>query len=252
MAGRPNPTGGAPQSLRVDILKELQALIDDREVRDRIDRGPLAETKGKEHWVLHLLLKAQELNQARVDSLVGTAYSNLLARLQALDLRLNRIEEQEAHFEGEVTARLDSLQSQTEAKLREGIDRQFEAVGRNLQTDLTTNLDAKWQPVGESIDTFVQASRSLTKDVADTYLVATQVRLLLNENARRMTDLGRDLVALEESLKLVLSRSLEESLQPVEARLSALEAHLSARSPASAGAGRSSKPAVAPPHVSGA
>jgi len=56
--------------------------------------------------------------------------------------------------------------------------------------------------------------------------VATQSRLLLNENARRIIDLGRDIVALEESLKLALSKVLDDGLQPLEERIAALESRL--------------------------
>jgi hypothetical protein len=41
-----------------------------------------------------------------------------------------------------------------------------------------------------------------------------------------MTDLGRDLVALEESLKLSLTKALEEVLAPLEERIAALETRL--------------------------
>ena len=82
MSGRPAAPPGA-QTLRVEVLKELQQLIDNREARDKIDKGPLAEAKGREHWVLHLLLRAQESTTAHFDTLIGTAYSNLVARMQA-------------------------------------------------------------------------------------------------------------------------------------------------------------------------
>ena len=67
-------------------------MIDDREVRDRIDRGPLAETKGREHWILHLLLRGQEFGQGQLTTLVGSAYSNLTARLQSIEDRVQRVE----------------------------------------------------------------------------------------------------------------------------------------------------------------
>lgn len=203
-------------------------MIDDRDARDRIDRGPLAETKGREHWVLHLLLRAQELNQSHVDVLIGSAYSNLTARLQTLEDRLVRIEDLGQTLEADTKSRFQNMEKDVGTRLEKELAQGFENAGRSLNSELGTNLETKWKPIGDSIETFSQSSRQLTKDLADTYRVATQTRLLLNENARRITDLGRDIVALEESLKLVIARTIEETLAPLEQRVANLEAHAKA------------------------
>jgi hypothetical protein len=222
MSGRPT---ASPASLRVDVLKELQALIDNRETRDRLDKSPLAETKGREHWVLHLLLRAQEWEQAHSDALIGTAYSNLLSRLQAMDDRVARVEETQTAATTDLRERVDALSTSFGERVERGMDQATERLGRELNLQLGQNLDQKWKPVGESIESFAVGSRQVLKDVADTYRAATQSRLLLNENARRITDLGRDLLALEESLKLVVAKAIEDGLGAIEARLAALETH---------------------------
>jgi hypothetical protein len=223
MAGRPNPSSATSPSLRVELLKELQSMIDDRDARDRIDRGPLAETKGREHWVFHLLLRAQELSQSHLDVLVGTAYSNLTARLQSIEDRMMRVEELCQTLEADAKSRFHNLEKDLGDRLDKGLAQGFDSASRTLTGELGSNLDTKWRPIGDSIETFSQSSSQLSKDLADTYRVATQTRLLLNENARRITDLGRDIVALEESLKLVIARTIEESLSPLDQRVAALE-----------------------------
>lgn len=220
MSGRPS----APSAnLRVEVLKELQQLIDNRDARDRVDRSPLAEAKGREHWVLHLLLRAHEFEQAHLDTLIGTAYSNLLARLTALDDRLARLEEAQTAQGTDLRQRVDQLSHSLSDRVTEGLASASERLGDQLGQGLTQQLDQKWRPIGESVETFATGSRQVLKDVGDTYRVATQTRLLLNENARRITDLGRDLLALEESLKLVVQKAIEESLAPLENRVTALE-----------------------------
>ena len=224
MSGRPAPSG-PPATLRLEVLKELQQLIDNRESRDRIDRGPLAETKGREHWVLHLLLRAEEASQAHSDTLIGTAYSNLLARLQGIEDRASRIEELTGSGATDLRERMDALSTSVEERMDRAFDAGLEKLHKSLSSRMLEDLDQKWKPVGESIETFAVSSREVLKDVADTYRVATQTRLLLNENARRITDLGRDLVALEDSLKLVVVKAVEEALAPLEQRVAALEGH---------------------------
>lgn len=210
----------------MEVLKELQSLIDEREVRDRIDRGPLAEAKGREHWVLHLLLRASELGQVQTNTLIGTAYSNLTARLQSIEDRVQRLEGAGAGLSEELRARLQGFESTLGERVSKDIRVGFSEATEKLNQSVDGNLDTKWKPVSESIETFARSSHQLTKDLSDTYRVATQTRLLLNENARRMSDLGRDIVALEESLKLSLTKALEEVLAPLEDRIASLEARL--------------------------
>jgi len=223
MAGRPANPSGTSSFLRMEVLKERQALIDDRDARDRIDRGPLAETKGKEHWVLHLLLRSQELSSAHIDTVVGTAYSNLLARLQSVEDRLQRMESGNQEMGQEVKTRLEGMESSLGERVSREVGTGVQVASEKLTTTLLANLDEKWKPVGASIETFAQSSHQLTKDLSDTYRVSTQSRLLLNENARRIIDLGRDLVALEESLKLTLTKAIEDAIAPLEERIAALE-----------------------------
>jgi hypothetical protein len=227
MAGRP-PAGSGPASsaLRLEVLKELQSILDEREVRDRLDRGPLAETKGREHWVLHLLLRAQETTNSHFDVMIQTVYSNLTARLTNMEDRLQRIEGTEQSLGDEVKTRLAGVEGAVSERVGKEIQAGIDAAAQRIQTGLDTNLDTKWKPIGDSVEAFAQGSSQLTKDLADTFRVATQNRLLLNENARRIIDLGRDIVALEESLKLAVSKVLEEGLQPLEQRISALESRL--------------------------
>jgi len=157
MAGRP-PSGSAPTpALRVEVLKELQAMIDDREVRDRIDRGALAEAKGREHWVLHLLLRAEELGQAQLTTLIGSSYSNLTARLQSVEDRIQRMEGSAEGFDQEVKTRLDGFETSLAERVAKEVDGAFERLDQKLIAVLTENLDAKWKPVGDSVETFARS-----------------------------------------------------------------------------------------------
>ncbi len=226
MAGRA-PTGtGSASALRLEVLKELQTLLDDREVRDRLDRGPLSETKGREHWVLHLLLRGQEASQTHLDTLVGSAYSNLLARLHSVEDRLQTLEGTSEMLGTDLRRRFEDFESTLSERVSREVASGVDAASERTVGALSQNLDDKWKPIGDSIEAFSRASHQLTKDLSDTYRVSTQSRLLLNENARRIIDLGRDIVALEESLKLALTKALEDGLAPLEDRIAALEGRL--------------------------
>jgi hypothetical protein len=224
MAGRA-PAGSGPSSsaLRVEILKELQSILEDREVRDRLDKGPLSEAKGREHWILHLLLRAQESTTSHFDTLIQSAYSNLTARITSVEDRIQRGDAVRDALGAEVKTQLQEIESGVSDRVANEVSTGLGTASQKISQDLLASLDAKWKPIGESVESFAQRSSQLTKDLSDTFRVATQNRLLLNENARRIIDLGRDILALEESLKLSLSKVLEEGLAPLEQRVAALE-----------------------------
>jgi len=235
MAGRaPAGSGTTSSALRVEILKELQSILEDREVRDRLDKGPLSETKGREHWVLHLLLRAQESTTSHFDTLIQSAYSNLTARIQSVEDRIQRGEGVRDALGAEVKTRLQEIENGVADRVGKEVATGVESAAQKITQDLLANLDAKWKPIGDSVESFAQRSSELTKDLSDTFRVATQNRLLLNENARRIIDLGRDILALEESLKLSLSKVLEEGLAPLEQRVAALEGRVNGSEPADA------------------
>ena len=210
--------------LRLEVLQELQQLVDSRDARDRIDRGPLAETKGREHWVLHLLLRAQESSQAHLDRLMGTTYANLTARLQAVEDRLASFSERDEAAWTDLIGRLDVLSTSFAERFDRGFSEGADRLSEVASARLSKELKEAWRPIGESLESFGQGSKEMVKEVSDTYKVATQTRLLLNENARRISDLGKDLLALEDSLKLVVQRAIEEGLAPLERRIAQLEA----------------------------
>jgi hypothetical protein len=226
MAGRPSSSSPATTSLRLEVLKELQSLIEDREVRERLDRGPLAETKGREHWVLHLLLRAEESSQSHFDMLIGSSYSNLQTRLQTVEERLLKLESADQSLGDELKRRFDGIETNLSERVAKEVASGVDAAAQRISEGLSQNLDTKWKPIGDSVEAFAQSSHQLTKDLSDTYRVSTQSRLLLNENARRIIDLGRDIVALEESLKLALAKVIEDGLAPLEDRIAALESRL--------------------------
>jgi hypothetical protein len=245
MSGRPaTPAARTPESdaasrsnaalprLRLEVLQELQQLIDNREARDRIERGPLAEAKGREHWVLHLLLRAAESSQAHVDRLVGSSYANLNARLQSVEDRVAAIAESDTTARADLVGRLDVLSATFSERFERGLTEGTDRIAETASNRLTKELRETWRPIGESIESFSQGSKAMVQEVSDTYKVATQTRLLLNENARRISDLGRDLLALEDGIKLVVQRSIEEGLSPLEQRISQLENRIGVAAPA--------------------
>lgn len=225
MADRP-ASAPSTSTLRLEILKELQQLTESREARDRLDRSPLAEAKGREHWVLHLLLKASEIETAHTDTLIGSAYSNLLARLESVEDRIGRIEEVSSSLDASVKSRLENLDQLIGDRIDRSLVQGTEKLGLQLTRTVQEGLERTWEPIGEATERFAVGSKQLVKGVDDTFRLAAQTRLLLNDNARRLSDLGRDIVALEDSLKLVVARTLEDGLAGFDQRLRAIERQL--------------------------
>ncbi len=225
MADRPIAPPGT-STLRLEILKELQQLTESRDSRERLDRGPLAETKGREHWVLHLLLRASELETAHTDTLIGSAYANLLSRFAAIEDGLARVQERCATLEGSVTSRLESLDQIVGARIESSLTQGSERLGGELHRSVESGLETRWAPIGDALETFATGSQQLLHGVEDTFRLTAQTRLVVSEQLKRTSDLGRDLLALEDSLKLVVAKTLELGLGSIERRLAVIERQL--------------------------
>ncbi len=140
--------------------------------------------------------------------------------------------ESDAAARADLTGRLDVLSNTFSERMDRGFTEGTDRIAETASARLTKELQDAWKPIGESIESFSQGSKEMVKEVSDTYKVATQTRLLLNENARRISDLGRDILALEDSLKLVVQRAIEEGLGPLEQRVAQLEARVGLAPPA--------------------
>jgi hypothetical protein len=235
MAARPPPTPSA--ALRLEILKELQQLEDNREIRDRIDKGPIAAAKGREHWVLHLLLRAAENQTAHIDFVLGANQVALITHLEDLEHRILRMEDATEHLRTTLENWTKSVEGvvggRVEASLREGAA----GLGTSIRDSVLTNIDERLAPIGSSVETFAENSRQTSKLAEDTFRLTTQTRLLVNESSQRVADLGKDLLALEDSLKLVVQKAIEQGNIVFERRLAEIERRLAALAPVPASIG---------------
>jgi hypothetical protein len=229
MAGR-SPTT-ASSALRLEILRELQLLDENRDLRDRLDKGPLAAAKGREHWVLHLLLRAAEHQTAHFDFVIAENQGALLGRLEEVEERLRRVEDATTHLRDMLQTLPAALEGGIGDRVQAGLREGATGLEQTLHDSIGRALDDRLPPLGSSIETVAEGSRQAAKTIEDTFRLASQTRQLVTESAHQVSDLGKDLLALEDALKLVVEKAIEEGTASLDRRLSEIERRLSALPP---------------------
>jgi hypothetical protein len=232
MAGRPPTTPSA--ALRLEILKELQQLEENRELRDRLDKGPISAAKGREHWVLHLLLRAAENQTAHMDYVLGANQVALITHLEELEHRMMRMEDATEHLRQTLEGWSASLEGVIGSKVQSSLLEGASGLGSSVREAVRSALEERLAPVASSVESFAEGSHQVVKLAEDTFRLTSQTRLQVNESAQRVADLGKDLLALEDALRLAVERSIEQGNLLIERRLTEIERRLAALAPPTA------------------
>jgi hypothetical protein len=243
MAGR-SPTT-ASSALRLELLKELQQLDENRDLRDRLDKGPLSAAKGREHWVLHLLLRAAEHQTAHLDFVLAANQADLVARLEQLEERIRRTEDGTNHLRESLLGLPTALETAVGGRLQAAMKESATGLPITAQEAVRAALDERLQPIGGSLESVAEGSRQSAKTIEDTFRIASQTRQLVTESAHQVSDLGKDLLALEDALKLVIEKAIEEGTASLDRRLAELERRLGALPPTHGGSAEEPHPVPA-------
>ncbi|MCX8173431.1 MAG: hypothetical protein N3F63_02315 [Thermoplasmata archaeon] len=184
---------GKKSTIRTEVVRAITDLVNDKEARERIDKGILAHTKGREHWILHLLLKALEAQQEYTETgmtylltTTNTVYKDLGAKIEGVNKEIEnsipKIKAEVGEIEAKNYERLVAMIEESFKKVNEGLGKTInESIGKTAEAINTQALETK------------NLTQALSRDVADTFKVATQVRLLISENMRKLNEIAEAL-----------------------------------------------------------
>lgn len=184
---------GKKSTIRTEVVRALTDLVNDREARERIDKGILSHTKGREHWILHLLLRAMEAQQEFTETSMNylltttnTVYKDLSAKIEGVNLAIDG-------SIPKIKAGVEEIEQKNYERVAAMIEENFRKVNEGLGKTINESIGKTAEAIGAQAMETKNLTQALSRDVADTFKVATQVRLLISENMRKLNEIAEAL-----------------------------------------------------------
>jgi methyl-accepting chemotaxis protein len=177
-------------TIRMEVVRTITELLKDRDARDRLDKGVLSHTKGREHWILHLMLTALDtLNESSENGFnyilttTNTIYKEMGAKIENVNKEINGIVPK-------LKDELETAEKKNYEQIVALIDASFDKLNKNLEKTINDTIGKTAEAIGAQALETKNLTQTLSKDVADTFKVSTQVRLLISENMRKLNEIS--------------------------------------------------------------
>ncbi|MEM3567128.1 MAG: hypothetical protein QXS83_00990 [Thermoplasmata archaeon] len=181
---------GKKSAIRTEVVRAITDLVNDKEARDRIDKGILAHTKGREHWILHLLLKALEAQQEHMETGINYILTTTNTIYEDLSKRIEGVNKEIGNSIPKIKAEVGEIEAKNYEKLAAMIEESFRKVNEGLGKTINESIGKTAEAINSQALETKNLTQALSRDVADTFKVATQVRLLISENMRKLNEIS--------------------------------------------------------------
>lgn len=218
---------GKKSTIRTEVVRAITELVNDREARERIDKGILSHTKGREHWILHLLLRAletqQEHNEAGINYLLtttNTVYKELSTKIEGLSKSIENLTPK-------VKASFEEIEQKNYEKISAIIEESFKKVQESLAKSISESIGSTAEAIKAQALETKNLTQALARDIADTFKITTQVRLLINENLRKLNEIG-DAIGNASAEKTIDLKPLFNEIEAKMAQMGGFEERIEA------------------------
>lgn len=181
---------GKKSTIRTEVVRAITDLVNDKDARDRIDKGILAHTKGREHWILHLLLKALEAHQEHTENGINSLLATTNTIYEDLSTKIESINKEIENSIPKIRAEVNEIEEKNYEKIIAMIEEKFKKVNEGLGKTIQESIGKTADAINSQALETKNLTQSLSRDVADTFKVATQVRLLISENIRKLNEIS--------------------------------------------------------------
>ncbi|MGB9635862.1 MAG: hypothetical protein ACPL1Y_01250 [Thermoplasmata archaeon] len=210
-------------TIRMEVVKAITDLANDREARDRIDKGILSHVKGREHWMLHLFLKAMEAQQQETNEGLSHILTTTNSVYKDLGTKLENVRtEITTNLVPKIKTEIGEIEAKNFEKIAGMIEASFEKVNAGLSKSINESIGKTAEAINAQALETKNLTQALARDVGDTFKVATQVRLLISENMRKLNEIA-DAITSEGggSAQSSATSGSIESLQPIIEKIGA-------------------------------
>ena len=194
------------QNTKSLIIKGLKELSESKEARRKVDESYFKELKGKEHWMLYILMYALDnLENGLLRSI--NEVSNEQKRFEAETFKAIK-EEREAliRVRKSVDENLKSFEQRMGQLLEKRMGEQKEEIAKEFSNILEGTLNKSLREIDESIKEFSTTLQNMSGGFSDTYKLVSHNQNSISKLGKKLEEISDDLSALDERIGIEISR----------------------------------------------
>ncbi len=188
------------------IIKGLKELSESKEARRKVDESYFKELKGKEHWIVYLLMYALD----NMEDEFFRALEELSKEQKVNENELLRAikEEREAliKVKKSIDAGMENFGKRVERLIEERMDAQRAAIAESVSNLVRESLGEPIEEIKEKVSVMEERINSISSGFSDSYKLLSHNQAQINKLGKRIEEISEDLSALEERIAIEISR----------------------------------------------
>ena len=196
----------APHSVKSKLIGSVKDLTANKATRKKVDESYFKEIKGKEHWVVYLMMQA-------FDEMETEFYS----RIEALEERQNKLnvqmlgalkDEREALIE--MKKYVENNTKKSKAAMESLMNERLTAIDSEMKKSIEVLSENSIKPalseMGEKIDSVADYIEAIKTNNEDSYKILSHNQESITKLYRKLEEMGEDIAALDERIGIEISR----------------------------------------------
>ncbi len=226
IVGRDTVKDGPPHSVKEKLVKSVKDLAGSKMSRRKVDESYFKEIKGKEHWIVYLMIQAfdeletefyteissMEEKQSRFNMQVLEAMKEERgALIEMRDFLMNSMEE--------LKSGLNTMMDERLAGMEDGLNKQISELVEESMKPALSGMEEKINSLSESIENIVMNG-------ADSYKIISHNQESITKLSMKLDEMSEDIAALDERIGIEISRipGVDGSMEALKDLASSIEA----------------------------
>lgn len=188
------------------IIRGLKDLSESKEARRKVDESYFKELKGKEHWILYILMYALDNLETEFFKAVESL-SNEQKRFESETFKAIK-EERNALIKvrNSIDENLKSFEEKMGQILEKRMGEQKEDIAQEFSNILEGTLNKSIKGLDESIKDLYTIVQNLSGEFSDTYKLTSHNQESISKLGKKLDEISEDISALDERIGIEISR----------------------------------------------
>ncbi len=195
-----------PHNVKNKLIKSIKDLAGSKMARKKVDESYFKEIKGKEHWIVYLMIQA--LDELETDFHVEMkAYEDKQNKFNMQMLQALK-EEREAliGMKTVLTTSLKEMKSSLNDVLNERLGTMDESIKSYMNETMEQSMKKAFSDIDGKISELSNMLESIKMNGTDSYKIMSRNQELLIGLSLKLDEMSEDIVALDERIGIEISR----------------------------------------------